>query len=112
MRLFTITCVLFFMLHMIFPSYSVAISFKPDGDIPDFSVVKFVKKGGRNNDDDDDRRNDDDDDGGGWGNNDDWNNDDGPSNDIPLDGGLSFLAAAGAAFGIKKLSDRRSAKNK
>ena len=32
MRLFTITCVLFFMLHMMFPSYSVAISFKRDGD--------------------------------------------------------------------------------
>jgi hypothetical protein len=31
-------------------------------------------------------------------------------NDIPLDGGLSILAIAGAAYGAKKLKDNRKAK--
>lgn len=56
--------------------------------------VKTWKKGG---DDDDDNSHGDDD-----------NDDD--SNEIPLDGGLSFLAAAGAAYGIKRVRDSRAKK--
>lgn len=37
--------------------------------------------------------------------------DDGGGNDVPLDGGLSFLAIAGAGLGIKKYKDSRK-KNK
>lgn len=37
-------------------------------------------------------------------------NDDCNNNEIPLDGGLSFLAAAGAAYGIKRIRDNRKAK--
>jgi len=43
--------------------------------------------------------------------NDDNCDDDGCNNDIPLDGGLSFLAAAGMGLGIKTFRDNR-AKNK
>lgn len=39
------------------------------------------------------------------------NYDDGGGNDVPLDGGLSFLAIAGAGLGIKKYTDSRK-KNK
>ncbi len=53
----------------------------------------------RGNDDDDDHHNH-------HGDDDDDNN-----NDIPLDGGLSFLALAGAGLGIKKVRDG-IAKNK
>jgi len=38
---------------------------------------------------------------------DDWCEEDDESNDIPLDGGLSFLAAAGAAYGVKRVRDSR-----
>lgn len=31
--------------------------------------------------------------------------------DIPLDGGLSFLAAAGIGYGLKKVNDLRQKKN-
>ncbi|MCB0697997.1 MAG: hypothetical protein KDC07_11565 [Chitinophagaceae bacterium] len=55
------------------------------------------------NGDDDDRGDDE----HHWGDDDDDQND----NDIPLDGGLSFLAVAGAGLGIKKVRDRM-AKNK
>lgn len=37
--------------------------------------------------------------------------DDGVS-DAPLDGGISLLASAGLAFGIKKLYDQKSGKSK
>ena len=36
--------------------------------------------------------------------------DDNGGNDVPLDGGLSFLAIAGAGLGIKKYADNRSKK--
>lgn len=36
---------------------------------------------------------------------DEYNDDD--SNEIPLDGGLSFLAIAGGAYGIKRIRDSR-----
>ncbi len=29
---------------------------------------------------------------------------------VPIDGGLSFLAAAGVAYGVKKIKDRRKKK--
>jgi hypothetical protein len=35
-----------------------------------------------------------------------WNNDD-DCNDVPLDGGISLLAAAGIGYGIKKVADKR-----
>lgn len=56
-----------------------------------------------NNDDDDYSNNDDD----NYSSNDDDDNND---NDIPLDGGLSFLAIAGAGLGIKKMRDHRTKK--
>ena len=46
----------------------------------------------KNWDDDDDRYDDDD------------------SNEIPLDGGLSVLAVAGAAYGVKRVRDSRKKK--
>ncbi len=39
-----------------------------------------------------------------------YSNDDDDSSEIPLDGGLSFLAVAGAGLGIKKLRDNRAKK--
>ena len=39
---------------------------------------------------------------------DDYNDDD--ANEIPLDGGLSFLAVAGAAYGVKRIRDRKTKK--
>ncbi len=56
-----------------------------------------------NNDDDNSNYNCDDDNG-----DDDYNDDD--SNEIPLDGGLGFLAAAGGAYGIKRIRDRKAKK--
>lgn len=47
---------------------------------------------------------------GGPGFDDDVNNWD-DSNEIPLDGGLSVLVAAGAAYGAKHLKDRKAKKN-
>lgn len=38
------------------------------------------------------------------------NYDDGGGNDVPIDGGLSFLAIAGAGLGIKKYADSKSKK--
>lgn len=68
-----------------------------------------------NNDDDNNNHynNDDNNDDDHYSNDDDnYNNDDDDdSNDIPLDGGLSFLALAGVGFGIKKVRDNRM-KNK
>jgi hypothetical protein len=34
-----------------------------------------------------------------------------PVNPVPVDGGISLLIAAGAAFGAKKLSDRRKSRS-
>ncbi len=46
-----------------------------------------------------------------WRDDDDhWNDDD--TNEIPLDGGLSFLAVAGAAYGVKRIRDNRKDKKK
>ncbi len=48
--------------------------------------------------------------GGGGDDDDHYSNDDDDSSEIPLDGGLSFLAIAGAGLGIKKLRDNRAKK--
>lgn len=46
-----------------------------------------------------------------WDDDDDrWNDDDDDSNEIPLDGGLSVLAVAGAAYGVKHVRDSRKKK--
>ncbi|MCB0699282.1 MAG: hypothetical protein H6551_03915 [Chitinophagales bacterium] len=96
----------------------IAISFKVNAGGPGFD--KDVYTWG--NDSDDDSNSTDDDSynggggygGGGYGGYDDdddnWNNDD-DCNDIPLDGGMSFLAMAGVAYGIKRIADNK-AKNK
>lgn len=67
---------------------------------------------GRGGDDDDNYSSGDDDDHYNSGDDDDHysNDDDDDSSEIPLDGGLSFLAAAGAGLGIKKLRDNRAKK--
>ena len=68
---------------------------------------------------DDDHDDDDGDDDSHTQNDDDHWNDDECSDDnyndddnyeIPLDGGLSFLAVAGAAYGIKRVRDRKAKK--
>ena len=56
---------------------------------------KSIKKNKKKKDNDDDGYYDDDDDDG---------------NDIPLDGGLSFLAIAGAGLGLKKVIEYRNKK--
>ena len=35
------------------------------------------------------------------------NGEDPPPNDIPIDGGLAFLLAAGVGYGVKKVRDSR-----
>lgn len=46
-----------------------------------------------------------------WRDDDDhWNDDD--TNEIPLDSGLSFLAVAGVAYGVKRIRDNRKDKKK
>lgn len=63
--------------------------------------------------DDDDSGGDDDDSGGDDDDGDDddsGGDDDDDGNEIPLDGGLSFLAAAGGAYAIKKYKDTKSKK--
>lgn len=62
--------------------------------------------------DDDDHYNSDDDDHYGHNDDDDRysHDDDDDGNDIPLDGGLSFLAVAGAGLGIKKVVEHRNKK--
>lgn len=77
--------------------------------VPDNLYAKKKKNNWDNynhgdDDDDDYHSNDDDDD---YYNHDD---DDDHDNDIPLDGGLSFLAIAGAGLGIKKVRDNMSKK--
>ncbi len=68
--------------------------------------------GGGYGDDDDGYNGGDDDDGynGGGDDDDDYGggDDDDDGNDIPLDGGLSFLAIAGAGLGIKKVIEHRN----
>lgn len=65
-----------------------------------------------NNDDDNSNYNNDDDNysSGDDDNYNNYNDDDDDSSEIPLDGGLGFLAAAGAGLGIKKLRDNRAKK--
>lgn len=60
--------------------------------------VKNWKNDDDNGDDDDKCEEDDNGD-------DDYNDDD--SNEIPLDGGLSFLAVAGVAYGVKRVRDNK-----
>lgn len=72
-------------------------------------------KGGDDDDnyssgDDDDHYNNDDDNYSSGDDDDHYSNDDDDSSEIPLDGGLGFLAAAGAGLGIKKLRDNRAKK--
>lgn len=62
-------------------------------------------------DDDNHHHGDDDDDHWGGGDDDDNNNGcDDDSNEVPLDGGLSFLAIAGAGLGIKAARDNMAKK--
>lgn len=74
-----------------------------------FNQIKKGKKDDDDRDNDDERDDDDnhydDDDDNGY-----YDDDDNNDNDIPLDGGLSFLAIAGAGLGIKKMRDHRSKK--
>lgn len=63
-----------------------------------------------NNDDDNSNYNNDDDNYNNGDDDDHYSNDDDDSSEIPLDGGLGFLAAAGAGLGIKKLRDNRARK--
>ncbi len=64
-----------------------------------------------NNDDDNSNYNNDDDNYNNYNDDDNYNGgDDDDSSEIPLDGGLSFLAVAGAGLGIKKLRDNRAKK--
>ena len=44
-----------------------------------------------------------------WGNNggNKGGNNGGGGNDVPLDGGLSLLAAAGVGYGVKKVAEKR-----
>lgn len=73
--------------------------------------------GSSNDDDDGESNNNNNNNGYGCGDDDQYDDDDDDDvyddngNEIPLDGGLGFLAAAGAAFGIKRVRDRKS-KNK
>lgn len=79
-----------------------------------------INYGGYNNGDnynhynDDNYNNHDDDDNYNYRDDDDNYNhyDDDDSSEIPLDGGLGFLAAAGAGLGIKKLRDNRARRKK
>lgn len=59
-----------------------------------YGTYSYSSSRRRRGDDDDHHDHDDDDDG----------------NDIPLDGGLSFLAIAGAGIGIKKVVEHRNKK--
>lgn len=34
------------------------------------------------------------------------------TNDVPIDGGISILLAGGAAYGVKKLKEKKSLNNK
>lgn len=73
------------------------------------SYSKKYKK--KKKDDDDYSGGDDDDDYSGGDDDDDrGGDDDDDSNEIPLDGGLSFLAAAGVGLGIKKVRDNMAKK--
>lgn len=95
--------------------------------LPAYAAYKFTSYGygdddnnnHYNNDDnnnnynnDDDNYSNDDDDNYSSGDDDNYNNynDDDDSSEIPIDGGLGFLAAAGAGLGIKKLRDNRAKK--
>lgn len=90
---------------------------------PGFQKDVYTWGGGGGGDDDDDNHGgggDDDHHGGGdddhWGGGDDdddhWGHgdDDDDGNEVPLDGGLSFLAIAGAGLGIKAARDSMAKK--
>lgn len=68
------------------------LNFSPSVQYGTYSYSSSSRK--KRGDDDDHHDNDDDDDG----------------NDIPLDGGLSFLAIAGAGLGLKKVVEHRNKK--
>lgn len=83
------------------PTQAFAISIPDFGslfqdDFDHYSIKKKNHKGGY-----------------GWGDDDDgWHggDDDDSGNDIPLDGGLSFLAIAGAGYGVKTVVEKRNKK--
>lgn len=85
---------------------------------PGFDNDVYTWGNNQNNTDDDDSNSNyndnDDDDSNNWSDDDDgyYNcDDDDFNNDIPLDGGgLSILGAAGVAYGIKRLKDRKAEK--
>lgn len=84
------------------PTQAFAISIPDFGslfqdDFNHYNIKKNKHKGGYGWGDDDD----------GWHGGDD---DDGGGNDIPLDGGLSFLAIAGAGYGVKTVVEKRNKK--
>lgn len=94
------TTVLFFIILLIsMPTQASSLSdvfkglnFSPSVQYGTYSYSSSSRK--KRGDDDDHHDNDDDDDG----------------NDIPLDGGLSFLAIAGAGLGVKKVVEHRNKK--
>lgn len=76
--------------------------------------VKTWNSSGDDDNDDDNSNNygDDDDNSNQYGDDDNGDDDycDDDANEIPLDGGLSFLAVAGAAYGVKRIRDRKAKK--
>lgn len=63
---------------------------------PGFQKDVYTWGGGGSNDDDN-----------SGGDDDNYNCDDDNNYEVPLDGGLGFLAAAGALYGIKRIRDNR-----
>lgn len=80
-------------------SFLNKLNFSPSIQYGGYNYDSYRRRRG----DDDDHYNNDDDDHYG-------NDDDDDGNDIPLDGGLSFLAVAGAGLGIKKVVEHRNKK--
>lgn len=100
-HIYSSTVVLFILLFATTPSKANSIStlYKAlsfSSSVQYGGSYSYSSRRGRGDDDDDHHYGDDDDDGG---------------NDIPLDGGLSFLAVAGAGLGIKKVVEHRNKKN-
>ncbi len=82
------------------------LSFSPSVQYGGYSSSSRRRRG-----DDDDHYSSDDDDHYSSDDDDHYSNDDDDDgNDIPLDGGLSFLAVAGAGLGIKKVVEHRNKK--
>lgn len=97
-------------------SFLNELSFSTSIQFGGYSYDSYRRRGDDDDDhyshDDDDHYNSDDDDHYGHNDDDDRysHDDDDDGNDIPLDGGLSFLAVAGAGLGIKKVVEHRNKK--